>query len=214
MVLIILSLNYIIAQGFDKIYLNNPNYKRTLQMHKNYKIKQADIIFLGNSITHGTNWNELLGRSNVVERAIPGDILQGFLARVKTITDLKPKICFVMGGVNDIFAGLQFDFILKDYYKLIRILKRNKIKVVIQAVVYAGKNYPNSGIKNLEIKKFNLKLHNYSEKNNFDFIDLNPVLCKDGFLKNKYTIDGIHFNWRAYKIWAKKIERVLKKYNL
>jgi len=33
---------------------------------------------LGNSITHGAAWNELLGRSNVVERGISSDVLRGY----------------------------------------------------------------------------------------------------------------------------------------
>jgi hypothetical protein len=43
------------------LYEYNPLYRQHIEMYKVYKTKRADIVMLGNSITHGTNWNGLLG---------------------------------------------------------------------------------------------------------------------------------------------------------
>ncbi|MBS3945412.1 MAG: hypothetical protein KGZ42_07935, partial [Melioribacter sp.] len=83
-------------------YRTNPNYELQTKMFGLYKTSQADIIMLGNSLTAGANWGELLGRSNAVGRGIPGDIIQGYNVRVNDILKLKPKIVFVLGGLNDI----------------------------------------------------------------------------------------------------------------
>ncbi|MDP3442175.1 MAG: hypothetical protein Q8T08_04875, partial [Ignavibacteria bacterium] len=42
-------------------YRANKNYQLQNEMYDAYKTKQADIVMLGNSLTHGANWNELLG---------------------------------------------------------------------------------------------------------------------------------------------------------
>jgi len=48
---------------------------------------------LGNSITQGVAWNELLQRPMILNRGISGDNLVGFLHRMKYITRL-PAIPF------------------------------------------------------------------------------------------------------------------------
>ena len=42
-------------------FRSNPNYTYEMGLYDIYKTKQADIVMLGNSITHGVKWNELLG---------------------------------------------------------------------------------------------------------------------------------------------------------
>lgn len=40
-------------------------------------VDSTNIVFLGNSLTHGCEWHELLGMPNVVNRGINGDIIEG-----------------------------------------------------------------------------------------------------------------------------------------
>jgi len=46
------------------------------------------------------------------------------------------------------------------------------------------------------------------------FLDLRPVLSKNGDLIPEFTIDGIHLKPQAYLIWGKEVTKMLKKYNL
>ena len=59
---------------YDKNYL----YQVRKDQHMSYKI-QADIVMLGDSMTEFAEWNELLGRNDVVNRGIRGDITEGML---------------------------------------------------------------------------------------------------------------------------------------
>ncbi|MFA3784155.1 GDSL-type esterase/lipase family protein [Melioribacteraceae bacterium 4301-Me] len=204
-------------------YKLNPNYQLQLRLYDIYKTKQADIVMLGNSLTHGVNWNELLGRSNVVERGIPSDVLDGFLARMSYIYRLKPKICFILGGINDIYNWTPVERIYFNYVRIINGLKKAGIKPVIQSTVYAGKNWgkdwgltpENNRNRNLEVDKLNNLLLEYARKNNIDYIDLNSKMStSDHFLRPELTWDGVHFNAEGFKIWGNEVERVLEKYNL
>ncbi len=204
-------------------YKTNPNYQLQNPMYDIYKTRQADIVMLGNSLTHGVAWNELLGRPNVVERGITSDVLYGYESRLNSIYKLNPKIVFIMGGLNDIYNWTPVNEIFSVYVRVINSLKSKRIIVVIQSTTYSAKNYGkdwggtpevNFG-RNREVDKLNKLLSDYAKKNNIDFIDLNSLTAdKDSFLRPELTWDGVHFKADAYRIWAREVEKVLAKYNL
>lgn len=194
-------------------YLKNPNYIHEMDLYKIYKTKEADIVMLGNSITHGINWNELLGRNGVIERGIPSDIVEGFAARLDNVIKLKPKFCFIMGGINDIYNWTPVDKIFDTYVKIITELKKNNIKPVIQSTLYAGIKWKSYNDRNREVTKLNKLLQDYAKKNFIDYIDLNKKMSTKNILNANITVDGIHLNAEGYKMWAIEIEKILRKYN-
>jgi len=210
-------------------YKNNPNYKLQMEMQNAYKTRSAKIVMLGNSLTHGANWNEILGRNGVVERGIPGDILEGFVSRLDGIYNLKPEIVFVMGGLNDIYGWIPIEEVYQNYLKVINGLEARKIKVVIQSTTYGAKDYAKDYLaqnnpevnvheynrgRNQEVDRLNKLLKAYAQKNGIDFIDMNSKVAKGNFLRDDVTHDGIHFNAKGYEIWATEIDKVLKKYRM
>ncbi len=60
---------------YDSLYLKSPVYKHLTAMYELSKATSADIVMLGNSITFGGNWTELLGRERIVNRGVGGDNL-------------------------------------------------------------------------------------------------------------------------------------------
>lgn len=204
-------------------YKKNPSYDLQVQLFDIYKIRQYDVVMLGNSLTAGANWSELLGRANVASRAIPGDILEGFAARMDHIYKLRPKIVFIMGGLNDIYGWIPVEDIYLNYIRIINSLQLRNIKVVIQSTTYAGRNWAkdwggtpevNAG-RNREVDKLNKMLKEFTAKNNIDYIDLNSLTAgSDGYLRPELTWDGVHFKANAYIIWSREVEKILLKYKL
>lgn len=212
--------NIISADTVD--YRNNPNYDHELELYEIYKTRQADIIMLGNSLTHGVNWNQLLGRNNVVEMGIPGDITEGMFNRLQYVIRLKPKICFILSGLNDIYNWIPVEDIFRNYIRIINLLKAKNIEPVIQSTLYAGKEWGkdwgttpeiNAG-RNKEVDRLNLLLKDYASKNNIEFIDLVSIMSNSNFLNSKFTHDGLHLNAKGFKIWAQEVEKVLAKKGL
>jgi len=213
-----------VAQKQDTLnYKTNANYSLQTELFNVYKTHHADIVMFGNSITHGAAWNELLGRSNVVERGIPSDVLRGYWTRINDIYKLNPKIVFIMGGLNDVYNWTPVEDIFTVYVRIINGLKSKKIIPVIQSTTYAARNYakewgatPESNLgRNREIDKLNKLLSDYARKNNIEYIDLNSLIAgKDGYLKPELSWDGVHYKAETYKIWAREIEKVLAKYKL
>ncbi len=223
MLFFLIVTQYSAQQNKDSLgYKSNPAYSLQTAMYDIYQTRRADIVMLGNSLTHGAAWNELLGRSNVVERGIVGDHIQGFAARMNYVYKLKPQIVFIMGGLNDIYNWVPVEEIFSVYVKIIEGLLARKIIPVIQSTTYASKFYgkdfgltaeSNYG-RNREVDKLNKLLSDYAKRNNIDWIDLIPhISTKDGYLRSELTIDGIHFKAAAYKIWAAEVEKILAKHN-
>ncbi len=209
-VLISISLK---AQIDTTLYLKNPNYQQEMGLYDVYKTKQADIVMFGNSITHGANWNELLGRQNVVERGISSDVLDGYLARINTVISLKPKFVFIMAGINDIYNWLPVDKIFEKYVRLIGQLKKNNIKPVIQSTLFAGTKWKSYSDRNKEVLKLNKLLSEYAKKNLIEYIDLNKKLSAKNILIAEYTYDGLHLNGKGYEIWGAEVDKLLRKYS-
>jgi len=177
-------------------------------------MKQADIVMLGNSITHGINWNELIDRTSISEQGIPSDITEGVLNRLEYVYKLNPKICFIMIGVNDVFSWIPIETIFVNYKLLIENLKAKNIIPVIQSILYAGNATPNAQNRNIEISKLNQLLFDYAKENKIEFINLNKKMSASNFLKAELTIDGIHLNGEGFKIWSREVDKVLRKFSL
>lgn len=187
----------------------NPNYQLQTDLYKIYKTKQADVVMLGNSLTAGADWNELLGRPSVVNRGIPSDIIAGFLNRMKYVYDLEPKVVFILGGLNDIYSWIPVESVYQDYIRIVEGLKLRGITPVIQSTLYAGTKWPNANERNPHVTKLNTLLQQYAEKNNIEFIDLNKYLSRDETLIGRYTYDGVHLNAQGFRVWSREVDRVL-----
>ncbi len=199
---------YNLRSGEDYDYRQNYLYNVRVGQHMSYE-GQADIVMLGDSMTEFAEWNELLGRNDVVNRGISGDITEGMLNRLETVMTVKPQMCLVMGGINDIIRGVPYDRVKGNIISIADILKQNNIKPVIQSVIYTGRNYEDKGRINVMVSRLNLDIEEFAEKNNIEYIDLNKSLCPEGFLKDAYTYDGLHLNAQGYKIWSLLLKEYL-----
>ncbi len=207
-------------------YLNNPIYQRQIEFYKIYKPVDTKIVMLGNSLTHGVDWNNLLGRNDVVEMGIVSDILSGYYSRLHFVTELKPKVCFILGGLNDIYQWIPVETIFDDYVKVIERLRRSGITVVIQSTLYAGRDWGKDWLsannpevnaaeinkeRNTQVDRLNMLLRDYAIKNNIEYIDLNNLMSRGNYLRSEITYDGVHLNAAGYKIWGREVEKILKK---
>jgi len=78
------------------------SYKLKVGQFRSYPNSKKDIIFLGNSITAGAEWSELLQNQHARNRGISGDITFGVLERLDEVTEGKPAKVFILIGINDI----------------------------------------------------------------------------------------------------------------
>ena len=69
----------------------DPYYARRATLFDELPIGKKDIVMLGNSLTDGCEFNELLGNRHIKNRGIVGDIVQGLIDRIGPIIEGQPK---------------------------------------------------------------------------------------------------------------------------
>jgi len=181
--------------NLDKLYSNNQY--------------SSDIVFLGNSITNGVDWNELLGL-NVSNQGIGGNTTEQISNRLNNVINESPRHVFIMSGINDIYQGFTVDEIFIRYVEILNYLQNENIEPVVQSTLFVTKTERGYFETNDKVKILNSKLKEHCEQNSITYIDLNGILGVNGELSPKYSTDGVHLNSIGYELWYKELVPVLK----
>lgn len=171
----------------------------------------AKIVMFGNSLTAQGKWVELLGRTDVLNSGFPGLCTYHFVSLLQPhVIDKHPSVCFVEAGINDITVGVAQEKIQQNYQTILETIIKNGIKPVVTLTLYE-QNDPGS---KREVSQLNEFLIAYCQKNDIEYLDLNPYLSDSTGLKPAFAKDKTHLNTAAYKIWADKVANILKRIKL
>lgn len=171
----------------------------------------SSIVMLGNSLTHGCEWHELLGNPNVINRGINGDIAEGIDLRLDGILRGKPAKIFLLCGVNDVSHDLSADSIATAVEAIVERIKRESptTKVYLQSLLPINNSfgrYKRIFGKEQTIRDINRLLEVYAKKNGITWINLYPSFADaDGNLRTELTNDGLHLLGPGYIIWRELI---------
>jgi lysophospholipase L1-like esterase len=199
------------SQNYHDFYTH---YEIRNRLFSVYKGKHYSIVMLGDSITEGAAWNELLGIADIANRGIGGDTTEGILKRLPDIYGLNPEMCFIMIGINDIGKGISVETITQNIEKIITGLESNGIKVIVQSTLFVAKNGNftlNWDKMNKKVEQLNMWLEKYCDNKKIVFVDINKTLVIGNTLNTEYTYDGTHLLGNGYKKWAELIEPIIWK---
>lgn len=125
------------------------------------------------------------------------------LHRMRSVYRLKPnerlvapsrqrrELCFIMAGINDIYADAPVDTIFRKYTQLIDTLREHKIVPIIQSTLHVNPKWKRTEEKNPDVTRLNALLREYARSNSIEFIDLNTRLSTNAVLRDEYTTDGV-----------------------
>ncbi|RYY69532.1 MAG: sialate O-acetylesterase [Chitinophagaceae bacterium] len=200
---------------WDSTYRPN-NYAQRVANFKSYPNSKKDIIFLGNSITDYTDWNELLQLPHARNRGISGDITFGILERLAEVAEGKPAKVFILIGTNDIARNIPDSVILNNYRRMIEGIRSAspKTKIYFNTVLPVNKTFSDKAHFNKDehIAAVNEGLKKIGEAFNVTVIDIfTPFLDAEKRLDKRYTYDGLHLNAEGYKLWASILRPYVKK---
>lgn len=190
-------------------YTENYSYEQQTGFYPLYRSPKK-VVMLGSSITSRIDWREIMDRPDISNMGINDDVTEGYLHRLVFIKELKPEICFIEGGINDVFYYVSQYSTLKNLRNIIEDLKGSSIIPVLTTVCYVSHDFPEASIINNRIKKLNVELVKLASAEQIRLIDLNSLLSEGDFINNDYVIsDGLHLNGKAYLIWGKEISKIL-----
>ena len=191
-------------------------YYQRASLFEELPVKKSDIVFLGNSITHFCEWNELLNNKHIKNRGISGDIVEGVYDRLDPILIGKPKKIFLMIGVNDVSHNVTADSIVEATRRIADKIAQEspKTKLYIQSVLPVNDRFGlflgattkgdvviaiNNGLKEMCRELGLTYIDVYSAFKSADSEKLNPA----------YTNDGLHLLGKAYFVWGELLKEYL-----
>ncbi|HET9431244.1 MAG TPA: GDSL-type esterase/lipase family protein [Chitinophagaceae bacterium] len=215
---ILLSSSLLLAQSSSWDSTHRPNnFLNKVDQFRSYPNASTDIVFLGNSIIAGTDWNELLGFRNAKNRGISGDITFGVLERLQEVTEGQPAKIFILIGINDVSRNIPDSIILDNYKKIIQRIKKSSplTKIYFSTLLPVNNEFTqfkNHYNKDEHILYINAELKKLAMAEKIILVDPYPsFLNADNKLDKQYTVDGLHLNAAGYKRWASLLKPYLNK---
>jgi lysophospholipase L1-like esterase len=202
------------AIAIDSSY-SNGHYLQRLDFFRKMPDQKKEIVFLGNSITEGGEWQELIPGKPVVNRGISGDVTYGVLARLDEVLSARPAKIFLLIGINDMKRGTPNATIVENIKRIVKITKAQSpgTKLYIQSILpintkmlATAKSY--SRLNNALVVDLNQQISAFCVANGIIFINLHPALAdSSGELKKELSLDGLHLRASAYILWVEQLKK-------
>lgn len=148
-------------------YLSNPQYTAELTTFNLNKEKNADVIFLGDSLTLFGKYDEFFPDIRSLNRGIGSDTTEGVLNRLDEIISRNPNKIFIMIGINDLGRNMSVQNTSKNMYQILRKLHDNTT-----ASIYVESVLPTSTIDCNAIQNLNENYRQICQKTSTHYIDL------------------------------------------
>lgn len=189
-------------------------YKKRVAEFKQTPMATGQIIFLGNSITEGGNWQRLLKDSTVLNRGIGGDITFGVLKRLDEIVQRRPSKLFLLIGINDLANRIEPEVILQNIFTTVRQVRSAspQTEVFVQSILPVNpsfENFPEGYDVMDNIVIINKQLQRYGDKLKYTYVDLFSAFTdSQQQLDKKYATDGLHLNTAGYQQWVATLRKL------
>ena len=167
----------------------------------------ADVVFFGNSITCGGNFQDYFPDVKTCNLGYPGDNMDGMMLRVKQIKAVHPEKVFVMAGIN----GLQYQtesVFEEKYQRMVDSIKSAvpEAEIYLQSILPVNHSMKKSMVNNGDkIQKANELIAKIASRSNCTYVDLFSLYAKDGEMPKELTRDGVHLFPEAYERWMEEI---------
>ncbi|WP_380784387.1 SGNH/GDSL hydrolase family protein [Sphingomonas sp. R86520] len=164
------------------------------------------VVMIGDSLTaNGMPWGWKLFRLplSVVSKARGGYTVR----QIANITDpdswgYTTDAAVISAGMNDAFDPYSTpERFENDYRELLRVTKKCHCRILITLITPT--KYPKH---NILIQQYNGIIRRIAKQEKVDVIDLWPELIEAGKIRQKDTVDGVHFTRSAYDIWVKHLK--------
>lgn len=183
------------------------NFQRRSLFEK-LPVTSKDIVFLGNSITDGGEWSELLANPRVKNRGISGDRTGWMLDRLDPIVGGQPRKLFLLIGTNDLAADVPVAEVVANIRKIVERFQSEspRTKLYVQSVFPVNDSFKKFAAKHgrhdADIVAVNEGLQALCAEKGIVYIDLwTPLADKNGKLRSDLTNDGLHLMGEGYVVW-------------
>jgi lysophospholipase L1-like esterase len=205
------------TKAYDTLPNVPDHYVKRFAMFKKEQTPTGIIMMVGNSITEGGDWKQLLNDSTIINRGISGDVTFGVLNRLDEIIGRKPSKIFLLIGVNDLSRNTPDEVIVTNIYRIAHTLRTRlpDTQVFVQSILPTNESFGNMMVnfkgKAKNIVAINDQLKQGAEKWKYTYVDLyTSFLNMRGEMDPQYATDGLHLNAAGYTHWVSILLSLIK----
>jgi lysophospholipase L1-like esterase len=159
------------------------------------------VVFLGDSITEWTAWEDWFPELQTTNRGIGGQAICDVLARLDTAI-VEPRAISLHIGTNDLH-GLGKSDKVPEIIEQMQTLVRRIRGMAPAAILLVNSVMPRSALFRDRIIRLNEGYRTIASENGATFVDVWSVLARsDGVIRPEFTSDGLHLSLAGYKAWA------------
>src|SRR5579863_20978 len=174
--------------------------------------KLPRIVFLGDSITDAWRLNEYFTGRDFINRGIGGQTTMQMLARFgQDVVSLNPKALVVLGGTNDIAAGISLNQIEDNLTMIGDLAKAHGIKPVFGSILPVSDYHKDTDPRfemttnrpPATIRSINSWIQSYCQSQGFVYLDYySAMIDSAGQLQADLSDDGLHPNAKGYRVMS------------
>lgn len=192
-------------------------------------------ILLGDSLSLWFPSHLLPTDRTWLNQGISGETSYGVLKRIKLLDKTRPRIIFLMIGINDLIRGVSDETVLANQREIVRYLKQAHptTRIVMQSILphggdrtlkqYAALSSVHTSepqqppvwverlpyLSNTMIRTLNQRLAIVAQEEGAEFLDLHPLFVdSQGNLQDRFTTDGLHLSLAGYQAWKSQLEKI------
>jgi lysophospholipase L1-like esterase len=157
-------------------------------------------ILLGDSLSLWFPSDRLPQSQTWLNQSISGDTTHGILRRLSNFAATRPRVIYLMAGINDLKQGATDNEILWNVRQIITQLRHTQPQatVIVQSVLPTRSMIASSD----RIAHLNRQLRALATRNGAYFLDLSSQMADAaGNLRQDFTTDGLHLNTKGYAAW-------------
>lgn len=180
--------------------------------NRDYNQVFEDTIFMGDSITEGLFYMEVIDKSKVVA-SLGASILKA-KEDLPTVVSLVPKRVVLLYGMNDVILfdesneWTTMDSFKANYKELLQTLKNQLpyAEIYVQSPLSVAEGNLNASprLTNENLDKLRAVVKAVCEEVQVNYVDINPIVEKDESLRAQ---DGIHLNHDFYIQWLAQLQK-------
>jgi lysophospholipase L1-like esterase len=174
--------------------------------------KVPRVVFLGDSITDAWRLNEYFTGRDFVNRGIGGQTTLQMLARFRQdVAALNPKAVVILGGTNDIAAGISVNQIEDNLAMMGELAKAHGIRPIFASILPVSDYHKDADPHNeitpgrppATILSINNWMRGYCQSQGFPYMDYYSVMVDSaGRLQSDLSDDGLHPNAKGYRVMS------------
>src|ERR1700712_3580076 len=166
------------------------------------------IVFVGDSITAGGDWQAWVPEDRVTVEATPGDATDRLNERLPAIIELQPETLAILIGANDFGQSRSVEYVVRSIEHFLAVVRQAVpgSRTLVQSILPRGREFAD------DIQDANRHLRQYAQNVHAQYLDLwASMATEDGELKPEYTTDRLHLTPAGYEAWLGELRPALER---